>query len=329
MTIKYIYSLIILLWVAVPANSQYRAKVPVIFDTDFGPDYDDVGAITLLHAFADSGYIKILATGASCKHKNAAAALSVFNTYFKRPDLPIGVVKGNAIDIGDWQHWSDSVIAKYPHRIHSNEEVPDPVTIYRQQLSRQKNRSVTIITVGFLTNMAHLLQSKPDSISSLSGMELVKSKVKKMVSMAGGFPKGKEFNIMEDAASSKYVYDHWPTPVIFSGVEIGMKIHTGLPLIHNQKIKNDPVKDVFAISIPKAAEDSLGRMSWDETAVLIAVKGCSPYYRLIEGKIICTADGSDTWDPNGKDQFYITEKVPPSAVQSIIDNLLQQQPRKN
>ena len=54
----------------------------VIFDTDFGPDYDDVGAITLLHAYADSGRVQILATIASSKHKNVAAALNVFNTYF-------------------------------------------------------------------------------------------------------------------------------------------------------------------------------------------------------------------------------------------------------
>jgi hypothetical protein len=75
------------------SSADRPSKIPVIFDTDFGPDYDDVGAIALLHAFADSGYIDILATGASCKHKNVAAALSVFNTYFNRPDLPIGIVK--------------------------------------------------------------------------------------------------------------------------------------------------------------------------------------------------------------------------------------------
>src|SRR4030095_10572405 len=73
----------------------------VIFDTDFGPDYDAVGAIALLHCFADSSYIRILATMASSKHKNAAAALNVFNTYFNRPEIPIGVVRGNAVALGD------------------------------------------------------------------------------------------------------------------------------------------------------------------------------------------------------------------------------------
>jgi hypothetical protein len=91
--------------------------------------------------------------------------------------------------------------------------------------------------------------------------------------MAGRFPEGSEFNLQKDAASSKLVYSDWPTPVIFSGGEIGVKIHCGLPLIHNDAIRRDPVKDVFAISIPQSPEDSLGRMSWDETAVLIAVKG--------------------------------------------------------
>ena len=34
-----------------------KSKVPVriIFDTDLGPDYDDVGALAFLHAMADSG----------------------------------------------------------------------------------------------------------------------------------------------------------------------------------------------------------------------------------------------------------------------------------
>ena len=41
-----------------------RTKTPVkiIFDTDLGPDYDDVGALAFLHAMADSGKAEILAT---------------------------------------------------------------------------------------------------------------------------------------------------------------------------------------------------------------------------------------------------------------------------
>lgn len=35
--------------------------VNLILDTDLGPDYDDVGAMALMHALADSGQVNILA----------------------------------------------------------------------------------------------------------------------------------------------------------------------------------------------------------------------------------------------------------------------------
>src|ERR1700709_1114143 len=79
-------------------TAQNHPSKPVIFDTDMGPDYDDVGAITLLHAFADSGKAKILATIASTRYEGVAAVLSALNTYFKRPAIPIAVPKGNAVD---------------------------------------------------------------------------------------------------------------------------------------------------------------------------------------------------------------------------------------
>ncbi len=312
--------------VGVPAAAQPRpAKIPVIFDSDFGPDYDDVGAIALLHAFADSGLIDILATGASCKHAHAAAALNVFNTWFGRPDLPVGVVKGDGVDIADWQHWTDSVISRYPHRIRSNDQAPDAVTVYREQLARQPDHSVTMITVGFFTNMARLLQSSPDAASPLDGVELVRKKVGKLVSMAGRFPAGMEFNVDKDPAASQWVFAQWPATIIFSGFEIGAKIHCGLPLIHNAAILHDPVKDVFSISIPMAKEDSAGRMSWDETAVLIAATGWEPYYELVPGRMVCAANGAViAGTGTGKGAiFYVREKIPSADVQAIIDRLIQ------
>src|SRR3984893_6162906 len=104
-------------------QAQKKANpVAVIFDSDMGPDYDDVGAITLLHAFADSGYVRILATVASTRYEGVAGVFSVFNTYFNRPGIPIGVPKRNGVDMRDGQHWSDTLLANYPHRIKSNAE---------------------------------------------------------------------------------------------------------------------------------------------------------------------------------------------------------------
>ena len=306
-----------------------KAKpVSVIFDSDMGPDYDDVGAFTLLHAFADSGYINILATVASTKYEGVAAVFNVVNTYFRRPGLLIGVPKGKALELKDVQHWTDTLLIKYPHKIKKNDEVLSATEVYRKSLASQPDRSVTIITVGFLTNLADLLQSPPDKYSKLTGKELVRKKVKQLVCMAGSFPAGNEFNVRMDAASSKIVFENWGTPILFSGVEIGMKIKTGLPLVNERSIKNSPVKDAFRICIPLSPQDSAGRMSWDQTAVLIAVKGYKPWWNIQTGKIKIAEDGSNTWENGDSLHCYLMESLSPIIVRDLINNLMMHQPMK-
>ena len=314
---------------SVSVTAQHKTKpVPVIFDSDMGPDYDDVGAITLLHAFADSGYINILATVASTKYEGVAAVFNVLNTYFKRPDLPIGVPKNKALELKDFQHWTDTLLQKYPHKIKRNDEVLSATEVYRRSLASQPEKSVTMITVGFLTNLADLLRSPPDKYSRLNGKELVYKKVKRLVCMAGGFPAGNEFNVRMDSAASQFVFNNWPTSILFSGVEIGFTIKTGLPLVNNNSIKNSPVKDVYRISIPKSPQDSAGRMSWDQTAVLIAVKGHEPWWKLEPGRIKVANNGSNEWVKENADQNYLVEAMPPSVLEDYINKLMMHQPRR-
>jgi inosine-uridine nucleoside N-ribohydrolase len=242
------------------------------------------------------------------------------NTYYGRPDLPMGAPKKGGVSMGAPQHWPDSIIARYPHRIRSTTELPDAVKTYRKILNGQPDSSVTIVTVGFLTNLAGLLRSQPDSISSLTGPELVSKKVKKLVSMAGRFPAGKEYNIKIDSTASVYVFENWPTPVLFTGFEIGWEIRTGLRLIASE-MKNNPAKDVFSICIPMSAEDSLGRMSWDETAVLIGVYGTKGFFSTVRGKIIVHPDGSNSWidDPQGS-HAYVLQEMPVTEMARFIED---------
>ncbi len=321
------FCLILFCFISIRAQKIIE-PVPIIFDSDMGPDYDDVGAITLLHAFADSGEAKILATVASTKYECVACVMNVFNTYFSRADVPIGVPKGNALTLRDWQHWTDTLVANYPHKIKSNDDAMDAVELYRKILSKQPDKSITIVTTGFLTNLSNLLQSNADHYSSLTGKELVKQKVKQLVCMAGRFPSGKEFNVDQDAAASQNVFLNWPTNILLSGFEIGQKIKTGLPLIHSNAIQNSPVKNVFSICIPMAAEDSGGRMSWDETAVLVAVKGFKPFYHLEYGYMKVAVDGSDEWINEGEQQAHLVEAVSPEIVQAYINKLMMHQPKR-
>jgi inosine-uridine nucleoside N-ribohydrolase len=330
MSLKIFISLLFFFSYSATVIAQQKQKpVPIIFDSDMGPDYDDVGAITVLHALADKGEAKILATMASTKYEGVAGVLNIFNTYFRRPGSPVGVPKGYALESRDWQHWTDTLLANYPHKIKTNAEAWDAVKLYRKILAIQPDHSVTIVTVGFLTNLSNLLNTKPDEYSPLSGKDLVKRKVKQLVCMGGKFPSGYEFNVMKDAAASQNVYTNWPTRIIFSGFEIGEKIKVGLPLIHNDAIKNDPVKDVFRIAIPMAKEDSLGRKSWDETAVLVAIKGYDKWYMLHKGNIIVADDGKNSWDDNGTGQAYLVEKADYKKVQNLIDQLIMHQTQKD
>jgi pyrimidine-specific ribonucleoside hydrolase len=302
--------------------------VRIIFDTDLGPDYDDVGALAFLHAMADSGKAEILATVSSNKHYLVAPSIEVINTYFNRPELKIGAPKTDGASMGSSQHWADSIVSKYPHKIKSTSEASDAVSVYRKILYEQSDKSVTIVTVGFLTNLCNLLQSEPDNISELSGKELVAKKVKRLVSMAGRFPHGKEFNIYIDSTSSKYVFEKWPGEIIFAGFEIGWEIRTGLRLIQSS-VQNSPVKDVFRISIPLSEEDKNGRMSWDETAVLIGVYGTDGFFETVPGKIIVNADGSNSWlnDTEGK-HIYVIQKMPVPEMAKFIEDRIMHIPVK-
>src|SRR6478609_1756840 len=138
-----------LLFISGICMAQKHKPVNIIFDTDIAPDYDDVGAMALLHAFADKGEAKILATISCNAFETTAPTLSVLNTYFKRPGIPIGITKNALPNKSCSQQWAQAIIAKYPHTLQSNNQAMDAVKLYRKILSSQPDKSVTVVSVGF------------------------------------------------------------------------------------------------------------------------------------------------------------------------------------
>lgn len=310
--------------------TQEAAVQPVnlILDTDLGPDYDDVGAMAVMHALADSGYVNILATLSSNHDELVIPCIEVLNTYFNRPDIPLGAPKsegGVTMTSGHKIKWTEILPAKYPHKTKKTSDAPDAVRVYRKILSSQPDGSVVICTVGFFTNLKDLLLSAGDEYSPLSGKELVAKKVKRVVAMAGLFPQGREFNVLCDTPASKVVAEQWPTEIVFSGFEIGNVIFTGKKLVASD-IDNSPVKDTYAQCLAEGDPD--GRMSWDLTAVLVAIKGYEPYYNVERGifKVI-DEEGSNTWipDENGRD-LRLIEKAPAGQMAALLDNYMMHQP---
>ena len=301
--------------------------VSIIFDTDLGPDYDDVGALTLLHALADSGQVNLLATISSNKNEWVVPCIEVINTYFKRPSIPVGAPKSEGgVDLTTWHKvkWTEVLPAKYKHQTQKTADAPDAVKVYRKILNAAPDKSVVICTVGFLTNLKDLLLSGGDDISPLSGKELVAKKVKHLVSMAGFFPEGREFNVHCDTQASIVVFGSWPTDIILSGFEIGRKVLTGKRLVQ-MNVQNNPVKEAYELCFAEGDLD--GRMSWDQTAVLVAVKGTDPYYTTERGVMHVDQEGKNTWTPDEKgSHIRLIEKMPPSDVAYLIENYMMHQP---
>jgi len=243
--------------------------MPIVLDTDIGGDYDDVGAIALLHKLADHGECEIKAVTVCNLMERSVPMVEVLNRYYGRPDVPIGVTKSNyAKHIGLKSGWSKTLVEKYPHPVYARSaDAPDAVEVYRRVLESAADYSLVICSIGFFTNLAELLRD-PELKA------LVAKKVKRLVSMAGCEKRGREFNVFCDYESAKTVLADWPTPIVFSPFELGNAIMTGSRIA---RLEGDhPLKDAFIRE----------RMSWDETAVWLAVRGCGDSYRTERGKMI-------------------------------------------
>lgn len=324
---KLLFALLLLIILAGPSWSAQPVKV--IFDSDMGPDFDDVGAITILHALAAKGECEILATMASDGYPYIAPTLEVFNRYFKKPDIPIGVPGPDAPKFACPNHWNDSLVINYLPKIKTNSDYPAATEVYRKVLAAQPDKSVVIVTVGFTSNLAGLLKTGADRYSPLSGKDLVTKKVKKWIAMAGGFPEGNEFNVNQHAKASAYVFQNWPTPILFSGFEIGVKIMTGKK-VADKGSNGSPVHWAYRYCLSTYEnKKSLNRNSWDHTAVLCAVRNPEKYFYVVgNGTFVCNADGSNTWDPDkNSNHSYLVHKYPYQKIADILDDLMLYEPK--
>ena len=147
----------------------------LILDTDMGcgacRDVDDVVALCALHALADNGEVELLAVVQDSAPPAGAGVISVVNHFYGRDHIPIGAYKGSGLTLAGEPPLTfvDSVLKAFPSPIRNASQVPDAVDVYRRVLAASPPRSVTIASVGLLTNLELLLRSGPDAHSPLDG----------------------------------------------------------------------------------------------------------------------------------------------------------------
>src|SRR5690606_28346082 len=113
----------------------------------------------------------------------------------------------------------DDDVFRYPHDLLSSDDAPPAVEVLRQVLAKSVDHSITLVQVGLAANLADLLESPPDAISPLGGVELVQRKVRFLSVMAGEFAAvhgGDHFldaTVKDSIDSMQRLADQWPNHV--------------------------------------------------------------------------------------------------------------------
>lgn len=220
---------------AVGVFHQHHPK-PIIIDTDIFSDVDDVGALAVANVLHHCGYASLEAVMINTGSKYGALAANAISTYYGNGDVPIGAIRPltNETFLDTYYYklgeYASKVAHNFPRTLKRAEETELPVPLYRSILASAANASVTIISIGFLTNLAELLESEADDLSTMSGFDLIGAKVKELVVMGGAYPSGWEYNFGgHDPQSAATVLSKWPSdvPITFSGAELGESIFSG------------------------------------------------------------------------------------------------------
>lgn len=317
--------------------------VPLIFDTDLGNDCDDVLAMGVIHALQTRGECKLLAVTITKDHEFAAPFADAINTFYTRGEIPIGVCRsGVTPDEGKFNVLAakaDDGKDRFPHDLRSGLDAPDAVEVLRQALASQKDGSVVIAQVGFSTNLANLLQSQADKHSPLNGTDLVKQKVRLLSIMAGAFrqiigDKGqpydhREYNIVKDIPAAKMLVADWPTPIVWSGFEIGKNLtypHQSI-LMDYRYVAHHPLSEAYTVYNPPPHD----RPTWDLTSVLVAIRPDHAYFDLSpRGIVTVVDDGLTTFSEavDGRDRYLVLRDEQKSrAIEALVQ--LSSQPPVN
>ena len=316
---------------------QRTEPLRLIFDTDMGNDVDDALALGVIHALVSRRECELLAVTITKDNALAAPFIDAVNTFYGRGGVPIGVVQdGVTRQAGKFLpmvQQRDGDAWRYPHDLVSGEQAPEATQLLRQVLAQQPDGSVVIVQVGFSTNLARLLDTAPDVHSPLTGRELVARKVNLLSIMAGAFqPIGDnrrflEYNVVTDIPSARKVVAQWPTPVVFSGFEIGIAVP--YPAVSIERdfgyVPHHPLAEAYRLYMPPPHN----RPTWDLTSVLYAVYPDRGFFDLSPpGRVTVEDDGFTRFEPDaaGTHRYLMMDEQQKIRVQEALVQLTSQPP---
>jgi purine nucleosidase len=327
-------------WNASQAPAAEREPLRLIFDTDICGDCDDVLALGMIHALQSRGVCRLLAVTISVDHELAAPFVDAVNTFYGRGDVPIGIVgKGGVVERSAYLSLvqeRDGDHLRYPHDLPAGRSAPGATPLLRKTLAAEPDGSVVIVQVGFSTNLARLLDSPADELAPLTGTQLVQRKVRLLSLMAGAFQpiEGdsayREYNIVRDIASARILAERWPTPMVYSGFEIGIALPYPAVSIERDYgyVPHHPLADAYIRHKPPPHN----RPTWDLTSVLYAASADRGYFDVsAPGKVTVGPDGSTRFrsTPAGNHRYLILRPEQKPRVLEALVQLSSQPPTRS
>ncbi len=251
----------------------------ILFDTDMDTDCDDAGALAMLLEYVKAGRAELLGIVTDAPTPYAAPCCEILTDFYKT-DCPIGALSADFAPCSErlekyrrhsaeWSLYNREISKPL---CKTDRDYPSETEVYRRCLAAAPDNSVTVLCVGLLTSAANALMSEGDEISPLSGVELFKKKVKRVVSM-GTPDKVGDFNWGMDREASESFFASCPAPIYVS--QYGGEIITGKTL-PKKFGKTHPVRRIYEIF---ARDNPVGRSSWDLIATLFAVEPDTPLFK--------------------------------------------------
>lgn len=267
-----------------PLKDKPRA---VILDTDIGPDCDDVGALVCLIHYAKKYGFPIAGICNCTSNKAGTGTIDAVCRHCGLETPYLGQWSGEGfMDAPSYHKYNDAVAERFSEAYKNGTlKAVDEVTFYRTLLAQAQDDSVMILSIGMFNDLAALMQSRPDAISPMTGMDLIRAKVHCLVSMAAILPQGRECNVISDYKAAQTVFAGWPTPIYLSDFHIGSDILTGYDHIQEPAaILESPLVMAYHYytrdwtHLPRKGMNA----SFDLTAVQFAAEGEGDFYTLLD-----------------------------------------------
>ena len=314
-------------------------KINLIFETDIGNDVDDAMAMDMIYKYLDNDKINLLAITINKDGLAPAEFVDIMNTWYGYPDIPIGIIRNGADCETDAVNYAKAVVnlkkedgsPMFKRSLTEYNNLPDAHKLYRKILSEMPDNSVTIVSVGFSTNLARLMDTAADEYSPLTGKELVAKKVKELITMAGHTTDVNfhEYNVFKDPAAAKKVFEEWPTKVVTSPFEVGIAIQYPAASIENDfgwAEGGHPMVEAYKAYLPMP----YNRPTWDLTSLLYAVEGDSFFSMHGPYTMEVTELGGTIFTPdqNGNRYFMMVDQAQADAVNKHFQSILPVKPAK-